>query len=526
MKNWVKQNWVLLLIILIGVGFRYVGIGHLPAGLFPDEAAYGMDGRSVTHGDFQPFYERGNGREGLFMYFLAAAISIFGYHPWANHLVSASFGLGALIAGYFLARQMFGRRVAMLSAFFMAVSSYAVTMTRTAFRANTLPLFSTLTLLFAIKIFDETDPRKKSLYAVLSGLFFGLGFYTYISFRMMLPLFFGFAVLLLFAFRSQLRWVYETYKKPVIYFILAFILAFSWIGYYFFVSHPGSFVGRAGQVSIFSPALNNGDVVGTFVTVVKKTVLSYFTEGDLNWRHNVSSYPFLSPFLSPFFAVAVLGFIWQFLIMLKQVWQKNLQRSTVIKSVLVFWFLFMLVPEVTTAEGIPHGLRLIGTIPAIFILSAYMVNWLWVRLKIWLPVKSMALLIASVFIGGIFVYNFYLYFYVAANSPDYYYSFRSDLTEVSAYINERNSKDKTYLSLDAFSVQTVDYLTTPTSQPYILLVPENSYKTPLTKGDQIIFTQSTLPDAEKYKQTFPAVKEVDREKNRFGQTIMIVYEKP
>ena len=50
-------------------------------------------------------------------------------------------------------------------------------------------------------------------------------------------------------------------------------------------------LGRAGQVSVFNKELNKGDLPGTVVTVVKKTVLSFFTAGDLNWRQNVSVFP-------------------------------------------------------------------------------------------------------------------------------------------------------------------------------------------------------------------------------------------
>ncbi|HYE22475.1 MAG TPA: glycosyltransferase family 39 protein, partial [Verrucomicrobiae bacterium] len=318
MSNWLKSNWIIVAILLIAAFFRFWQITSLPNGLFPDEAAYGMDGRSITQGDFQPFFERGNGREGLFMYFLALAISIFGYAPWVNHLVSASFGLAAVVMTYLLTKKIFDQKTAYLASFFIAISSYAVTMTRTAFRANTIPFFTTITLYFAIKAFTDDNSKSQVRSAALAGLFFSLGFYTYISYRMMLPLIFGFWLVLIFANRHQLLAKWNEYKHRIIAFKIAMLAAISWIAYYWFVSHPGSFIGRAGQVSIFSPDLNNGDVLGTFIEVFKKTILSYFTEGDLNWRHNVAGYPFLSPLISPFFAIALLGFTIAIFTLLKQ----------------------------------------------------------------------------------------------------------------------------------------------------------------------------------------------------------------
>src|SRR3989344_1853242 len=323
MKQFFKANWALLLILILAGFFRFWQIKTLPGGLFPDEAANGIDVNSILGGQVQPFFERGNGREAMFFYFEALSQLIFGRGVWQFHIVSAAFGLASVAAAYFLAKRMFGQRVALLATFFTAISSYAVTVSRTAFRANTVPLLATLTLLFAVKFFSASakatggsaeglseggqaeDKKTKYWSAFWSGLFFALGFYTYTSFRMMVPLLIGFGALLFIGNRTKWKELFRVYTKFKIVFATGFILGISWIASYF-ISHPGSFVGRAGQVSIFNKELNNGDVVGTFVDVFQKTILSFFTTGDVNWRHNVSGFPLLSPFISPFFALALI----------------------------------------------------------------------------------------------------------------------------------------------------------------------------------------------------------------------------
>jgi 4-amino-4-deoxy-L-arabinose transferase-like glycosyltransferase len=522
MKKFLKDNWILLSILVVGFIFRFWQISSLPGGLFPDEAANGLDINNIFKGEISPFYERGNGREALFFYFIALVVAIFGRGPWQHHIVSAGFGFVAILATYFLTKRMFGRRVALMASFFMAVSSYAVTVSRTAFRANTVPLFATLTLLFLVKFFQTDDTKTKYWSAAAAGLSFALGFYTYISFRMMLPLLVGFGALLFLANRTDWKKLFQTYTKYKAVFAASFILGFAWLGSYF-IAHPASFVGRAGHVSIFNKDLNNGDVLGTFFGVLKTTLLGFFTDGDLNWRHNVSGHPFLSPFLSPFFAIGLIFFTGAMFVLLKQVWQKKIKSETVYLALCGCWFWFMMVPEITTAEGIPHGLRLIGVIPVIFIMVAWGINWIWGKITspdmTW-PKYYFAILFFLI-VG---VYNFYLYFVVAANSPDYYYAFRSDLTSVSKYLNERNSKDKTYLSLDTFSVQTTDYLTTQTNQPYILVDPASTYQIKLKKGDQVIFTMSTLFDRIKFLENHRSVKLVREEINQFGRITMLVYE--
>jgi 4-amino-4-deoxy-L-arabinose transferase-like glycosyltransferase len=526
MKNFLKEHWIIGAIMLVAVFFRFWQIDDLPGGLFPDEAANGLDINLMFDGQLQPFYERGNGREALFFYVIWAVVALFGRGPWQHHVVSAGFGVVEVFTAYLLTKRLFGKRVALLASFLMAVSSYAVTISRTAFRANTIPLFTTLTLYFLVRFFQAQDRRGRVWSAFWAGVSFGLGFYTYISYRMMIPLLLGFAMLMLVGYRDRVDAVKECIKSSWG-LLVGFLLSFSWLGYYF-LSHPGSFIGRAGQVSIFSPDLNQGDIIGTFLNVLKLTMLSFFTAGDLNWRHNVSGYPFLSFFLSPFFLIGLVFFSWSMFRLLKQVVQRQVEYNTLGQALIAVLFWFMLIPEVTTAEGIPHGLRLIGVIPAIFIMSAYPLVkiWEWVAGKVSLQVTRYA--IPAVFLGGLLIYNHYLYFGLAANSPDYYYAFRSDLTTVSTYLNERNDKENTYLSLDKFSVQTVDYLTTQNGQPYQLLDPAKTYEVELKSGDQVVFTMSTLYDIKKFLEHHPDVQQAENGEVRNSQNylIMKVYQQP
>src|SRR3954463_8922918 len=136
MKKFVKSNYLFILILLLAVFFRFYQIKTFPNGLFPDEAANGLDINSIFHGHLQAFYERGNGREALFFYLLAASVAIFGRGPWQHHIVTGIVGVSEIIATYFLVKRMFGKNVALLASFFMAVSSYAVALNRNGFRAN------------------------------------------------------------------------------------------------------------------------------------------------------------------------------------------------------------------------------------------------------------------------------------------------------------------------------------------------------------------------------------------------------
>ena len=524
MAEFLKKNFVLILILAAAAVFRFALIGELPGGLFPDEAANGLDVNSILSGDLKPFYERSNGREGLFFYFISAVVAFFGRGHWQHHIVSAGFGFATVVAAYFLTKRLFGRNVAYLAAFFMATSSFAVTISRTAFRANLAPFFVTMTALFLVKLWQETDPKKRYWPAAIAGVSFALGFYTYISYRMMIPLLIAFKIVLLIAYRDRIKEILREYWKPKLLAGIAFLITIFPLAYYF-ITHPGSFVGRAGHVSIFSKDLNNGDILGTFWGVFKLTMLGFFTNGDTNWRHNVAGFPFLSPGVSVFFAISLVVFTCAGIKFLKDAWQKKLDPKTFSMTIIAAIFWAMLVPEVTTAEGIPHGLRLICVMPAIFIMAAWSVNWLWEKLKNYAGPHSRTV-VAVLFLSFIFIYNFVLYFGVAASSPEYYYAFRSDLTTVSNYLNERSIPNATYLSLDKFSVQTVEYLTTEYGNPYILLDPANTYQVKLRPGDVVVFTMSTLYDRIRFREAHPKTELIKQERNKFGQIIMEVYTQP
>ncbi len=563
------------LIVIIAAFFRVWQICELPGGLFPDEAANGIDVNSILQGARSPFFEKGNGREGLFFYLLAISVELFGRGPWQHHIVSALIGIAEVLAAFFLTRRLFGFKTALFAAFFMATSTWHIVLSRTAFRAIMIPLFTTLTFYFIVKFIQDKSNRQKiyphtyvnsidkkvqssnlsvGVYSsILAGVFFALGFYTYIAYRMM-PVILGFLLLILIYakyknFRQMRGYIYS-WKKYLAYSAVAFAIFISPLAHYFW-THPGSFIGRSGQVSVFSKDLNQGDLFGTVAAVVDKTARSFFTEGDLNWRHNVSGMPFLPPTVSVFFLLGIIYALWRS--------AKYIYRKTDFHDgkylVLVAWFFAMLVPEIMTAEGIPHGLRLIGVIPAVFIFPAIILgklfSFLWQkanpakkrgslavctdnnimpqatfsnRTRQSHPGRQLIILAIALYLMLIFANSYFAYFGAYANSPEVYYAYRSDLTKVSDYLNARDNKAKTYLSLDKFSVQTVDYLTTETNNPYRLLLPEKSYEAELSPGDQIIFTQSTLFDIIKFKEYHSEAKKVYEEKNKFGQTIMEVYE--
>ncbi len=552
-----KQKWLLVGIIALAIGFRFYQIMAMPGGLFPDEAANGLDINMMQHGHLQPFYERGNGREALFFYMLWGSVEIFGKGPWQHHIVSAGVGVIAVLGCFLFVRQLFkmwpskrdsgetaidtsradfrATNYALWASFFMAVSSWHVVLSRTAFRANLIPMFTVFTFYFGLLAFAASTRAKRYFWAFVTGATFALGFYTYIAYRIMVPLI-AVAILwplLVDAARSPRFQNLKKYFGSALVLLLSFLIFIAPIAYYFY-THAGSFIGRSGQVSIFNPDLNHGNLLGTIWAVFWASIKAYFWDGDLNWRHNISGQPFLSIIISPFFAIGLIG---SMLLAARYAISPIKNKLDWKYFLLVGWFWAMLIPVVTTAEGIPHGLRSIGTIPVVFILSSIGLMWVAAysgkvvdKFWPWITPWQQKLLSFSfhlktiVFIVALIAQTYILYFMYAANSPENFYAFRSDLTPISQYLNEKGSRDNTYLILDKFSVQTVDYFTSDFGQPYHQVDPENSWElSNLKSGDQLVFAQSSIFDIKKFKKYHPEAKLALEQRNKFGQTVMAVY---
>lgn len=609
--------------MLLAVFFRFYLIKEMPGGLFPDEAANGLDINLMSQGHLQPFYERGNGREALFFYMLWASVTAFGRGAWQHHIVSALVGTLAVLGCFLVTKELFSSTyrkndsfeeeneeeadkakhlsallqpqaptgviekskaqlsllatqilasksvvMALLASFLMATSSWHTVLSRTAFRANTIPLIATFTMYFGLKIFSERDSWRRVWWSIFFGVCFALGFYTYIAFRIMVPII---AMLVVWPILADIieKPRFQSVKKYFSNAIIAglfFIITIAPIGYYFY-SHPGSFIGRSGQVSVFNPELNGGHLVATIAEVTKQSFLGYITYGDLNWRHNISGYPFLSPFVSPFF---VLGLLLVTFLAIRYFLRPVHYAPDFKHFLLAGWFYGMLLPVITTAEGIPHGLRSIGTIPSVFIISAYgmYMVYTWVskfaenwtqtsvsKKRVWTVASSV---VCAVYLAVLPIQTYNLYFVKAYNNPENFYAFRSDLTVVSDYLKQHGNRATTYLVVDTFSVQTVDYFTSvkpesscdrdpaylpkdcvdnPINKPYIQIDPEDSWRAVdyikdgklmwqngFLPGDQIVFTQSSIFDIAKFKQYHPNTQLVTEARNKFGQAVLAVYQ--
>ncbi|MFA4880468.1 MAG: glycosyltransferase family 39 protein [Candidatus Doudnabacteria bacterium] len=526
-----KITIVLFLLILILAGiFRFWQIRDLPGGLYSDEGANGLDVLDILSGKNRDvFYERNYGREGLFFYLLALSVKIFGIGVWQMKIVSGILGILTIIGLYLLTKTLFNRTIALLASLFAAVSIPYTFLSRVAFRANMLPFVSVFLFYFCVKTLK--DKKDEYFYSFLAGIFLALGFYTYISFRIV-P-FCIIALIILFEIISRRtgnpKGFIVPHRKQIFTALIAFLIAIAPLAFYFY-QHPSSFFGRANDVSILNPNLAHGPFY-YLLRNIGITAIMFNVYGDANWRHNLSEAPFFDPVTGVLFLVGLIIAATIFLKTgLKVLKHKDIAlRETFAGYLLIFgWFFSLLVPMMATEEAIPHFLRSIGIIPVVFIFPALGLRALFLRIRYRPVMLGFLLLLSVVFVVN---YNLWLYFQVAKNAYGYYTSYYGDLTLASRYINEINASNakfptinsaNTFLVLDDKADRTVRFLTAP-ANPYILIPINAEIKTTYPESARIIFPSLSFNRLASFQNIFPEARLIYEEYNRFGEKAFEVY---
>ncbi|GAH13503.1 unnamed protein product, partial [marine sediment metagenome] len=220
----------------------------------------------------------------------------------------------------------------------------------------------------------------------------------------------------------------------------------------------------------------------------------------------ISGWSLIDPITSLFFLGGIVFFLIRSLGFIRNLFTKISFNG--LEYFLIFGsFILMLVPAVMSAEGSPHGLRLLGCLPWVMIMAAWfsitVFNYLWQLKGKSLKIIASALLVITT--AGMMIINITGFWTKTAHSADFYYAFREDLTPVSRYILERNDKENTFLALEEFSQQTTEFLTSNLNQPYTPVDLDKITWLHLKPSQALILTASTMYLAQEFESTHPNV---------------------
>lgn len=417
-------------IILLALLVRFYNIDQVPSGIYPDEAVNGIDAYKVLHGlqPFQWFYPDNQGREGLFMNLIALSFSAFGISVFSLKCWSILFGALTALGTYFLTKELTrSKKAGLIAAFLVATSFWAINFSRISFRANMLPFvlaWSSYFLLLGLRL-------KNFWPFVVGGLVFGVGMHTYIAFRIAPAIFIGF---FFFVWISRERFVH-TYWKHALVFLGGFLLAAAPM-FWTFYQHPEYLESRSGSISVFSPNVNQGHPWLTLGKSFLFTVQQYTFVGDMNWRHNYPPYPLVNPIVAVAFLI---GFCMLLKNFFRTLWLRirhgTRDRRLEFSSFLLLWMACMHAPEFLTFEGIPHALRAIGALPAVFIIATLPFLWLldtYAARSRFHRLAAYTLTLSLLFAAGTFdIVKYHVYW---ANAPQQYRAFQSNVTDIARFV--------------------------------------------------------------------------------------------
>jgi len=369
-----SEPFLFLGVLAISAVLRFALIKTIPNSLGIDEAFNGIDINEICRtGQWHIFYSTNFGREGLFLNIQSVFVCYFGNTTWSLKIASGIFGTLTVVSVYFLAKTVYGRNIALWSALFMGTGFWHLIFSRTGFRAIMSPFFLSTGMLFLVKSFEnfavseenskytelskENRHNQLTIYhyflAVLGGIFYGLGFHSYIVYRIS-------PVLVLFVFYYFYNKL-QKYKREFL--IIAAVFCIStfiavWPLLLHFIRRPQDFFKRMSsfkKISLQYPI----DVIDNIII----TLLMFNFYGDSNWRHNIAYETILC---FPAGVCFLLG-IYEVLIKTYRKFFDTQTKGPEIEHfgnrLTLFWFVLFMVPSVLSFDN-PHSLRcIIMTVP-------------------------------------------------------------------------------------------------------------------------------------------------------------------
>lgn len=305
-----KEIIALFLILVLATFLRFWQLTKFPPGFSADEATIGYNAYSVLktgrdeYGGFLPlsFKSFSDYQAPLYTYVTIPFIAILGLNELAVRLPSALAGIATIILVYLLLLRLFqDKRLALLGAFFLAISPWHIFFSRGAWQTNLATFCMTAGVYFFVAGLKKGKLLPFSVLAFLASL------YAYQSQRLVVPLL-GFLVIIFYW-----QQLVKHKKALIVSAILGFIIFIPII----FILKSTAGQARFKGVSVFTDVgpvnrinqdrgedLNSNGVIAkvfhnkiqTFSTIIAKNYLEHFgptflfISGDPIGRQNIPEF--------------------------------------------------------------------------------------------------------------------------------------------------------------------------------------------------------------------------------------------
>ena len=335
-----RQRVVLLLAFLAGgAALRFAALARFPPANYRDVALTALDAMRAAAGHPRLHFTYD---EGMYADLMGLAFALFGVSDVVLRGLGAACGLLTCWGVARLGQALDRPRAGLLGAGLLAVSFWHVLLSRSGFRVILLPLL----LVHATALLVVAMRRGGRLRFTAAGLLFGLGVHAYPAIRfapLILPLY------LLAERRDDRRRFGRSLPGLLVFAAAALVAALPMLLHY--LHHPEHFNFPHRVVSVFSPRVDAAQIPAELAGNLLRTALMFHVRGDANWRHNLAGAPMLDP-------VSGILLIAGAVILLRR-------GQGAARALLFGWLSAMLLPNLLSVEGVPHGLRSCAVLPGL-----------------------------------------------------------------------------------------------------------------------------------------------------------------
>jgi 4-amino-4-deoxy-L-arabinose transferase-like glycosyltransferase len=461
---------ILVSIIFLAFALRVYKLDQVPHSLFGDEVDVGYQAYSIWNtgkdlsGRFLPIYLRSLSeyRASLYIYSSVPFVGVFGLNEWGIRLPAVFWGIFSIAGLFLITRKLFSTKVALISAFLLAISPWHLQYSRGSFEVTMLLSFIHFGVYFFLQSF------KKPYFLLLSAFLFGLTVYIYSTAVIFSPLII-LALLLIYGkefIHIKKLWIGLSFLLISIIVVPSFLSIFS-----------GEATNRFSGISIFTDSVlldkinlarqnlgyytpegefrSNDPATETiyhnkptvylqvFATnYLKALSLNFlFAEGDINFRHHIHEMGEL--------------YYFELILLAMGLWYLFFKSGRSEKLLVLTWVLIAPIPGSLTADGGYHATRLFVMLPPLVMLNALGLANILGKYKRWWAKVILGLL------GVLFAFNltFYLHRYYEHYPVESWRWWHTGYKEAMQFVRQEEGKYEKVFFNNTYEPTLIRFLT-------------------------------------------------------------------
>jgi 4-amino-4-deoxy-L-arabinose transferase-like glycosyltransferase len=376
-------------------------------------------------------------------------VKILGLNEFATRFPSALFGTLTVLMSFFLVKRIFKKSpkanfIALLTSLFLAISPWAILLSRAAFEANVANFF----IVFGVWAF-LAGVQDKKWYLIFSAAAFALSFYIFNTARIVSPIL---VILLVLCFYKKLWEIKKVTFLAAVVGLIIFLPTFK------FLLSPQAGL-RFQEVNIFSDIgvveTSNQEIANDNNNILSKIIhnrrVLYGLSYVKHYFDNLSpNFLFIKGDGNPKFSTQAVGqmYIWDIVFFVSGI-LFLLRKREGNWWLIPLWLLIGIIPAAVARET-PHALRIESSLPTFQILTAYgfvqLTDFIKSRRK-----EIISLLLVFLFFNFLYFYHGYFANYKYDYSGEWQYGYKQSIDYVKLveknydYIQITNALGRPYI---------------------------------------------------------------------------------